>query len=148
MDSDIRGDMGFMESMVAMMAVVTVLAAFIGVAAHATVVLTDPTEGLDGEMLTGTVVDGMFVPSYEDYVVEYAESRGLSGISVSVTVPGGFCGVPEPLIHGTFDGEVHSRTVTSTVDAGDGRTIVAVFEVTACARAGTASWRWPTPPCS
>lgn len=133
--------MGFMESMIAMMAVVTVLAAFIGVAAHATVVLTDPTEGLDAGMLTGTVEDGTFVPSYGDYVVSYAEAKGLSGISVSVTVPGGFCEVPGPLVYGTFDGDTYSRTVTSTIDAGDGRTVVAVFEVTACARTRGGSWR-------
>lgn len=139
--SNDRGDFGFMEAMVAMMAVIVVLTAYLGVAASTVTVMIDPTEGVDGTHLTGTVEDGVFVPSYGDYIESYAISRGLTGISVSVTVPGGFCEVPEPMVIGTIDGEKWSRTVTSTIDAGDGRTIVAVFEVTACARTRTASWR-------
>ena len=143
MDADSRGDFGFYESMVAMMAVTMVLAAFLAVAIGSISVSADPTEGIDGSMLTGTVEDGVFVPGYEEYVASYMESRGLSGISVSVQIAK-FCDEAPLVSYGTFDGETWSRTFTSLVGDEEGRTLVAIFEVTACARATGVSSRWWT----
>lgn len=124
------------------------LTAFLGLAAGTAVVSSDPTEDLDPDMLTGRVEDGTFVPGYRDYIGGYVDSRGLSGASVSVSVPGGFCEVPGPTVIGTVEGEIWSRTLTSLVECDDGRVLVAVFEVVLCARATGASWRWWTPCCS
>ncbi len=141
MHADDRGDMGFMESIVAMLAVVTVAAAFIGVLAYSAGVAADPTDGIDPGMVSGTIADGEFVPGFEDYAVTFAESRGLSGISVSVKVPGGFCAAVPAFTYGSMDGSLYTRVMTSLVPDDNGRSVLAIFEVTACARTTPGSWR-------
>lgn len=144
MHEDDGGDMGFLESIIAMMVVVTVTAAFIGVLAYAAGVAADPTDGIDPDMVTGTIVDGEFFRGFEDYIQTYADARGLRGMSVSVTVPGGFCGQVQPYTYGSMDGGLFSRVVTSLVPDDNGRSVLAVFEVTACVRATGASSRCST----
>lgn len=132
MYADTCGDMGFLESMIAMMAVITVLMAFLGVSTHTAVVITDPTDGLDPDMMDGRIVDGEFVPGFGEYIADYCDSRGLNGISVTVLVPGGYCeGIP-PLTVGEMDGRPFTRTLTSIIPLDDGRSVTAVFEVTVC----------------
>lgn len=139
MRADEKGDMGFMESMIAMMAVVLVLSAYLGLLTHSVAQISDPTDGIEASELTGTVDDGAFVPGFEDYVRGYIDSKGLSGASVRVIVPGGFCEDPEPFVIGDISGRTTTASFSSTVDIGDGRTVMAIYEVTLCARAMTGS---------
>lgn len=133
MNADARGDIGFLEAMIAMMAVVTVLTAFLGVATHSATIVMDPTDGIDPDMMTGSISDGCFNPGFQGYLEDYADSRGLDGIAVTVLIPGGFCEEPAPVIVGSLDGSLFTRTVTSIVPMDDGRSVTAIFEVTVCA---------------
>lgn len=148
MNADERGDMGFMESMIATMAVIAVLTAFIGLAAGTAVTASDPTGDLDADMMTGTITREGFVPGFSEYIDRFVASRGLSGAAVVVTVPGGFCGPVEPYTVGDLTGDVWSRSIASVVGTEDGRSVLAVFEVMLCGRTTAGSWRWWTPWCS
>ena len=148
MYADDRGDMGFLESMIATMAVILVLTAFLGLAVGAAGIASDPTEGLDPDRVTGEIVDGEFVPAFQDYIEEYLGSRGLSGASVTVTVPGRFCVTTEPFVIGSTDGAPWSRSLTSVIGCDGGREVLAVFEVVLCARTTADSSPWWTPCCS
>ena len=116
MRSDRRGDMGFMEAMVAFMAVTVMLTAFMGVLATTTVVTADPTESLDPGEFTGTI-----------------ESDGFRGAAVTVTVPGGFCPDIETFTVGDMDGMLYSRSIPGLVTDDSGRVLPAVYEVVLCA---------------
>ena len=132
MRSEGKGDMGFMEAMVAFMSVMIVLSVFLGVMANVTIEATDPVGTVDADRITGTVEAGVFIPGYPDYLGEFLDHTGCSGISVSVRIPGGFCEVPPPMTMGTMDGAVSSRTISSVVEDDNGRCFPAIFEVTVC----------------
>lgn len=132
MDIGRRGDMGFAEAIIAFMAVTVVLSAYLGLAVHVQPEVSDPASGLSEEMFTGTVSDGAFVPSYTDYLGDYLDTSGCSGISVSVSIPGGFCGDVPPTTAGSMDGQTSTRTFSSMVSDDKGRTFPAFFEVTVC----------------
>lgn len=129
---DRSGDMGFMEAVVAFMAVTVVLTAFMGALVTTTVVTADPTESLDPGEFSGTVESGVFVPGFEDYIRGFVDTKGLAGASVSVTVPGGFCSWSEPFIVGDVDGMLFSRSIHGTVTDDSGRTLPALYEVVLC----------------
>ena len=63
-----EGDMGFLEAMLAMMAVVLALTAFIGAAALLISADADTDLRFDLDKLGGDVVGDEFEPSYEDYL--------------------------------------------------------------------------------
>lgn len=132
MRMDGRGDIGFMEAMIAMMAIMTVLAAFLGLVAHSASEISDPTEALDGRFFTGSAECGTFVPEYTDYVTSFLDLTGCSGISVSVSIPGGFCDPPDVITEGSMDGDLSSRTFVRMVSDDSGRTFAAIVEVTVC----------------
>lgn len=132
MRSDRRGDMGFMEAMVAFMAVSVVLTAFMGALATTTVVTADPTGSLDPGEFTGTIEDGVFVPGFVEYIDGFADTRGCDGVTVSVTVPGGFCEEVEPYVRGYMDGMLFSRTMSGHVADDAGRVLPAFYEVVLC----------------
>ncbi len=145
MNADDCGEIGFLESMVATMAVVLVLTAFLGLAMGASVVSSDPTHDLDPGMLTGEILNGEFFPGYSDYIESYVSMRGLSGATVAVTVPGGFCHAAEPLVIGSMEGDLWSRSMTSLVGCDGDRSVVAVFEVVLCVRTTADSSPWSMP---
>lgn len=149
MHADGSGSMDFMESMIAMMAVATVMAAFLAAAVGlAGGDASDPTGGLDPARLTGCIEDGIFVPGFGDYVEGYVESRGLSGASVSVDVPGGFCDAPAVFVYGSMDGGRWSASFVSSVEADGGRVVPVLMEVVLCGRRTAASWHWRMRRCS
>ncbi len=132
MDIGRRGDMGFAEAIIAFMAVTVVLSAYFGLAVHVQLEVSDPASGLSEEMFTGTVSDGVFVPSYTDYLGDYLDTSGCKGISVTVSIPGGFCGDVPPSTAGSMDGQTSTRTFSNMVSDDKGRTFPAFFEVTVC----------------
>lgn len=141
MKSDDRGDAGFMEAMVAFMAVSVVLATFLGAVATTAISTADPTSTLDPGGFSGTIEDGVFVEGFTGYLSVFVDSNSLRGATVYVTIPGGFCGTPEPVTIGEMDGALYSRTLAGTVTDGFGRVLPAVFEVILCARRRGGSWR-------
>lgn len=148
MESDDSGDMGFMEAMIATMTVVLVLMAFLGLAVGAAGYSADPTAGLDADLMEASIVGGEFVAGFEGYIGSYVDARGLSGATVNVTVPGGFCAEVEPVVVGEMEGGTWTRYLTAVVGTDDGRSVLAVYEVVLCGRATGASSRWWTPCCS
>ena len=138
MGFDSRGDAGFMEAMVAFMAVTVVLTGFMGVMAGVSVVPADPTESLDPDEFSGAIEEGTFVPGFTDYIEGLVWSEGFEGVSVMVEVPG-FGGESGPYVVGSMEGGLHSRTFVGTVTDGFGRSLPAVFEVILCVRAATVS---------
>lgn len=133
MHIDRSGDIGFMEAVVAFMAVTVVLTGFMGVLAVTTVDTADPTDMIEPGRLTGTIEAGEFVPGFTGYMEELVVSKGLSGVSVTVEVPGGFCSDPEPYVFGDMVGPLYGRTIPGTVTDDSGRVLPAVFEVMLCA---------------
>lgn len=128
---DRKGDMGFMEAMVAFMAVTIVLTGYMGVLATTTVDSSDPAGMLDPDRFTGSLEDGVFVPGFTEYLEGFVWSNGYEGASVVVTVPG-FCEESGPYLVGTLDGSLFGRTIAGVVSDGYGRTVPAVYEVVVC----------------
>lgn len=131
MRSGRRGDMGFTEAMLSTMAVVMVLTAYVAASASMASVQGDLLEGFDLGELDGRVEDGSFVPSYGGYLEEFVSKSGCSGVSVRAEVPGGFAS-GDVTVFGDMDGPRDSVTHVSSVDAGGGRRVPTVFEVTVC----------------
>lgn len=131
MRSGRRGDMGFMEAMLSMMAVVTVLTAFVAASAMTVSVVSDPTEGLDADMLEAEVSGGELVPHYEGYLRMFLAKTGCIGVSVEASAPG--FSETSIVTVGSMDGDRTSTTYVSLVPMEGGRMVPAVFEVTVCA---------------
>ncbi len=124
--------MGFLEAMLAMMAVVLTLTAFLGAAALLMVADAETDLRFDLERLDGEIVSGEFVPSYEDYLQEYLDVTGRVYVSVEAFVPGGFC--PDRTTSAGEDPGSGYCTLfkTTTVSCDGGRILPAVFRVVAC----------------
>ena len=133
MRSDRRGDMGFMEAMVAFMAVTVMLTAFMGVLATTMVVTADPTESLDPGEFTGTIEPDGFSSGFTEYVSVFVDTHGLRGAAVTVTVLGGFCPDTGTFTVGDMDGMLYSRSIPGLVTDDSGRVLPAVYEVVLCA---------------
>jgi len=128
---NVDGDMGFLEAMLAMMAVVLALTAFIGAAALLMAADADADLRFDLEKLGGEVADGEFKPAFEDYLQEYLDVTGRSYVSVETEVPG-FC--ERSVVSAGEDPGSGYFTLfrTSVVSCDGGRAVPAVFRVIAC----------------
>lgn len=133
MDGSDAGSMDFMEGIVATMAVAVVLTAFLGLVAGTEVEISDPLDGLDPGELTGEIVAGTYRPFFEEYVAEYADTHGIGWISVSVSIPGGFCDRPEAVSFGEAADPTDVRRFPTVVETDDGRRVISIVEVSACA---------------
>ncbi len=126
-----EGDMGFLEAMLAMMAVVLTLTAFIGAAALLISADAETDLRFDLEKLGGEVVGDEFSPSYEDYLQEYLDVTGRAYVSVEAEVPG-FCAMSS-ISAGKDPGSGYTTLFkTATVSGDGGRVLPAVFRVIAC----------------
>lgn len=137
MRSDRRGDLGFMEAMVAMMVVTMALVMFMGVSSSMVSFHSDPMDMFDGDSLNAKYADGKVVCDNSGTMDGFLMNSGASGVEVVVRIPG-FCDEPTKESSGTQEGNVCRRTFMSNVDGDGGRTLVAVFEVTAWFRTGGA----------
>lgn len=129
MNADSIGGMEFIESMIALIAVTAVLAGFLAMVATTVPESNDPCGDLDGPRFTGKVEDGSFVPSFTDYLASFIDSRGLSGCTVSVSIPGGFAEVDGPIEIGQNGTPISSKSFSSVIVSDDGRSFPAFFEV-------------------
>lgn len=133
MDGSNAGSMDFMEGIVATMAVAVVLAAFLGLVAGTAIEGSGPLDGIDPGELKGEIVAGEYRPLFGDYIAGYADAHGFGGISVRTEIPGDFCGTPETVSYGDASDPTDVRRFSTTVETDDGRRIVAIHEVSACA---------------
>lgn len=127
------GSMDFMEGIVATMAVAVVLTAFLGLVAGMEVDGPGPLDGIDPGELTGEISGGTYRPFFEEYIAGYADSHGLGWVSVSVSVPGGFCDRPEAVSFGEAADPTDVRRFLAMVGTDDGRRVISIVEVSACA---------------
>ena len=126
---DRRGEMGFAEAMLAVMAVTVVLMMYAGTLSAAVHDGGDPLDALDPDMFRCRVSDGEVLTEFEGYLGGYMSSHGLSGITAYVSVPGFADGRAVGV--GGSDGMIHSRSFSIDVPGDRGRTLVAVVAVTA-----------------
>lgn len=130
MRSDRRGDIGFSEAIVAVIVVTMGLVAFIGVSSAFVSSHSDPLEGLDPDSFDAEVIDGTIVTYHHDFMKRFVSSSGASGMSITVSVPGGFADSPVTDVVGDRSGGMFTRSYVSAIDTDGGRTVAAVFEVT------------------
>ncbi|MBR7153391.1 MAG: hypothetical protein IKD00_06605 [Candidatus Methanomethylophilaceae archaeon] len=129
---DSKGDMGFLEAVLSAMAVVTVLMAFIGTVSTALVASEVSMDGFDTRMLDAEISEGVFVPYYLDYMQDCMDVHGYSSVTVSVSVPGGFCEDPGTVTVGEPGGFKRTLFHTDTVECDSGRTVPVFYEVELC----------------
>lgn len=123
-----RGDMGFGEAAISVIAVVLVLNALV----FAVVSFdsgSDP-EGPDFPMLKGHVVDGGFVLDSEDYLRSYFDGNGLSGLVLKVSSPGFMEEFNFSIGSDTGYERIHSGT--GLVNDDEGRSIPVIYRVYIC----------------
>ncbi|MBR2254709.1 MAG: hypothetical protein IJ856_02665 [Candidatus Methanomethylophilaceae archaeon] len=132
MDSDCRGDMGFGEALICLMAVITVLLAFMSAVTF--LVVVDGT--VDVSPLAGSVevdiVDGEIVLAAGDALSSFISSTGARGVSVHAMVPGGFSEFDEIITEGHMDGDRRSIRFIRNIACNGGTSIPAIVEVTVC----------------
>jgi hypothetical protein len=85
MISDRHADMGFMEAMISLMAVIAVLGLYLAFLTTSTVAAYDPMEGFDPDSLNVDVSDGVKID--ESYLYVCLGSYDVWGIGVTVSVP-------------------------------------------------------------
>ncbi len=85
MISDLHADMGFMEAMISLMAVIAVLGMYLAFLATSTAAAYDPLEGFDPDSLELDVSNGITVS--ESYLYGCLGSYDVLGIEVSVSIP-------------------------------------------------------------
>ncbi len=85
MIADCRGDMGFMEAMVSMIAVSVVIGMYVALVATASAAAYSPLEDFDVDSLDADISDGVRVS--ESYLYMYLGSTDIRGLSVAVSIP-------------------------------------------------------------
>lgn len=123
-----RGDLGFGEAVISMIAVVIVLNAF-AFAVASFDAGSDP-EGPDFRMLKGHVVEGRYVFDSEGYLQSYFERHGFSGLCLKVSIPTSAEDYVISLGSDTAYRMVHSRT--GLVRGDSGAVLPAVYRVFVC----------------
>jgi hypothetical protein len=142
MIEDARGDMGFMEAIVSLMAVTIVIGLYLAFVATSAAAAYDPMERFDIDSLDVDISDGVSIDV--SYLYACIAANDIAGISVTVTVPGFLEDVAEFRV-GNVAGLEHSRTFLRVLPFDNGRNIPVVVEVVSFVRAGRDSQRSWTP---
>ncbi len=124
-----HGDMGFMESMVSLMAVVIVVGLYVMFVASTTVSANSPLEELDAELLIEETADGPRIS--ESYAYMYVFNKGLRGISVTMSAP--FFQYGDKITIGEESDAEYRKTFLILEGYGNGRTLPTLLEVRAFA---------------
>lgn len=128
MIADCRGDMGFMEAMVSMIAVSVVIGMYVALVATASAAAYSPLEDFDVDSLDADISDGVRVS--ESYLHMYLGSTDIRGLSVAVSIP--FFDEDEGSFSvGDTDGDGFSKRYVRVLDYENGRSVPAVIEVAA-----------------
>lgn len=123
-----RGDMGFGEAVISMIAVVIVLNALIfAVVSYDT---GSDHEGPDFRMLDGHVSEGRYVLDSEEYLQAYFERHGFSGLCLKVSIPTSTEDYIISIGSDTGYNAIHSGT--GLVRSDSGAVLPAVYKVFVC----------------
>ncbi len=120
--------MGFMEVMVSASAVMMVITMYLAFAAASSMAATDPLDDMDVDSLDISVLDGVTLD--EDYMYQCIGGSGLSGMSVSVSIPYFREGSTEFSL-GDPEGMEFSRSYILLKEYDNGRVVPVIAEVTA-----------------
>jgi len=128
MISDRHGEMGFMESMVSMMAVTIVIGLYIAFVATSAATTYAPLNDFDPKSAEITLGDG--IEMSESYLYMFLATGKVDGISVTVSVPI-FFEESRTFTVGDTSGPEYSATYLLLLDHSGGRKVPAVAEVRA-----------------
>ena len=126
---NVRGDMGFMESMVSLMAVVIVIGLYVVFVASTAISANSPLEELDAELLIEETVDGPRIS--DSYAYMFVFNKGLKGMSITVSAP--FFQYAEETDIGEISDAEYRRTFLTLEGYANGRTLPTIVEVRAFA---------------
>lgn len=122
-----RGEMGFMESMVSMMAVIVVIGLYLVFVTTSVVTAYSPLEDLDPESL---IIDSPGGPEIsESYAYMFVMNEGLKGMTITLSVPWFF--EPKKMTIGVSSDAEYSQTFLSMTENPNGRMLPAMVEVRA-----------------
>ena len=125
---DRKGIGGFMEAMMAMMAVTITLTAFMGILAYADI-STDGTD-IDTSFLDGLrIMDGKIYGINEDAIISSISTYDVSGIQVNIDTIGDILYDSLKIRYGTETSMNRFKEGTVTLDSDDGRRVLAHYEV-------------------
>ena len=127
MIKDGHGEMGFMESMVSMMAVVIVIGLYLVFVATTAVTASSPLEELDPEAMVTESQDGPDIS--RSYVYMFMMNKGLKGMEVSLTVP--WYKDTEKASFGEFHEAQFAKKYILMTDLQNGRETPMILEVRA-----------------
>jgi len=122
-----RGEMGFMESMVSMMAVVIVIGLYLAFVTTSAITSYSPLEELDPESLVLDSQDGPAVSS--SYAYMFLMNKGLKGMEVSISVP--WFSEAKEWCFGDISDTGFSRSFLLLMGSDNGRTLPTIVEVRA-----------------
>jgi len=125
---DRRGEMGFMESLVSMMAVITVVGLYMVFVATSAAATYTPLEDFDTESMDIRLGDG--IEMSDSYLYMFLATGKADGISVTVSVPF-FSEDSRTVTVGSTDGPEYSEKYLLLLEHSNGRTVPAIAEVRA-----------------
>ena len=129
MIKDGHGEMGFMESMVSMIAVTIVIGLYLVFVTSTVVTASSPLEELDPEAMVEDSQEGPAVSS--SYAYMFMMKKDLKGLEVSLTVP--WYTDTEKSAFGELNEAVFEKRYVLMADLPNGRVAPMILEVRASA---------------
>lgn len=133
MKMDRKGDIGFLEAIMATMMVCMVLTAFTGFLAGETMQDAAEIPGFDRSAADGvTVVDGAYRGDLTAALQQQADRWGYAGLTVRCYAPGDSTLTAGSWHIGSLTGGIAGDRFLRDIPADDGRLVPTVFEVAVC----------------
>lgn len=130
MIKDRRGIGGYMESLVALMAVTVMLTSFLGMLSYSELGKERNSIELDTDFIEDLKLENGEITGDTDGLIRFADRYGLNGVRLKVVVTGNLCDASLNSTYGTTDGgNADCRNGTFPISSDDGRTFVASYEV-------------------
>ncbi len=120
------GEMGFMEAIISMIAVVSVLGIYFVFVASGSMLSADLTESFDPDSLHINAVDGINID--ESYLFIYLAENDLEGVSVSIDIPF-FTNDPFEFSIGERSALEYSNRYLTSIDYDNGRVLPAIIDL-------------------
>ena len=130
MIKDRKGIGGYMESLVALMAVTVMLTSFLGMLNYSELGKERSTISLDTDFIEDMKIENGEIVGETDCLIRFIDKYELNGARVIVNVTGNLYGASLNRTYGIADGNnADSRNGTFPIQSDDGRTFVASYEV-------------------
>ncbi|MDR3206020.1 MAG: hypothetical protein LBT41_02840 [Candidatus Methanoplasma sp.] len=126
-----KGGLGFPEAMMAAMAVILVLTAYIGFFAAERGVEAEPE--FDRGLAAGvTIEDGELSGDLDNDLAAFMERHGYRGVMLRCRAPGGMASGILEFGAGSMEGIIFGERFLKAVESDDGRTVTVLFEAAIC----------------